>query len=48
VRLWIGILIGGILAVTSPYAATWFAHAWAWVQTAMPEVFNIIKGVTGK
>jgi len=47
-RLWIGILIGGIAAVTSPYAAKWFAHAWAWLQTALPGVVHAIQGMLGK
>jgi len=39
-KLWLGILIGGIAAVASPYAAKWFTHAWAWLQTAMPGLIH--------
>lgn len=46
-KLWIGILIGGIAAVTSPYAAQWFAKAWAWLQMSAPGLIHAVQGLFG-
>ncbi len=46
-KLWIGILIGGIAAVTSPYAARWFVKAWVWLQTAAPGLIHAVRGLFG-
>lgn len=37
-KLYVGILIGGIAAVSSPYAAAWFVKAGAWIKATAPNV----------
>jgi len=44
-RLFLGILIGGIAAVSSPYAASWFAHALAWIKTNAPGAIAQIQAL---
>jgi len=44
-RLYVGILIGGIAAVSSPYAAAWFVRALDWIKVHAPGVIAQIQSL---
>ncbi len=44
-KLFVGILIGGVAAVASPYAAVWFEKAWIWMQIHAPAMVHAVLGM---